>query len=73
MEEQVISILSDILRISRAELMAGYDSRDIWDSMHRIEVLLAIEEEFDLQFDEDALAGLDTPEKLVQAVVEAAP
>ncbi len=71
MEEQVLEIMAGILKTDREALQASLDSRDLWDSMLRIEVVLAMEEEFDLRFDEDQLAELDTPRKLLQAVLQA--
>ena len=71
MEEQVLEIMAGILKTDREALQASLDSRELWDSMLRIEVVLAMEEEFDLRFDEDQLAELDTPRKLLQAVLQA--
>ncbi len=71
MEGKVQELIRGILRIDLPTLLAGYDSTDIWESMQRIEVIFAAEEEFGVRFTEGELAELDTPRKLVRAVLGA--
>lgn len=71
MEEKVQELVSGILRLSGAELLAAYDSPEVWESMQRIEVIFAAEEEFGIRFSEEELAEIDTPYKLAEAVLRA--
>lgn len=72
MEENVLDLIAEILKISREALQMGFDQKEIWDSMVRVEVLFALEDEFDIQFDEEELAALETPKKLYEAVLRKA-
>ena len=67
MEERIKEIITEIVRIDRDTLDANIDSKEIWNSLQRVEVLFAVEDEFGIQFSEDALVKLYTPLKLCQA------
>lgn len=69
MRENVIEIIMDVLKITREELEAEFDSKDIWDSLLRVEVLFAVEDEFDISFEEEELVELNTPKKLCEAIL----
>ena len=70
MEQRLLEIMSEILKLDKETLLTGFDEKTIWDSLHRVEILFAIEDEFDISFDEDELKELDTPRKLSQAAME---
>ena len=72
MKDTMIEIMTDILKIEKDELLENFDSREIWDSLLRVEILFAMEEEFDIQFDEEELAELVTPQKLCEATLRKA-
>ncbi len=72
MKESILEIMTDILKLDREALLADFDSREAWDSLLRVEILFAIEEEFDIQFDEEELAELVTPQKLCEATLRKA-
>jgi acyl carrier protein len=40
----------------------------LWDSLHHVELLLALEGSFNLRFDEDELQELDSVAKIVASV-----
>ena len=72
MKESILEIMTDILKTDREALLADFDNREAWDSLLRVEILFAIEEEFDIQFDEEELAELVTPQKLCEATLRKA-
>lgn len=72
MRDRVLEIILEVLKIDQETLDKNMDSVEIWNSLQRVEVLFAIEDEFDIQFSEDALGTLDTPAKLCQAVEQEA-
>ncbi|MGQ0732061.1 MAG: acyl carrier protein [Acidobacteriota bacterium] len=49
---RVLSVIAAVLKISPAELddASSPDSIDSWDSLHHLQILLALEEEFARQF-----------------------
>lgn len=71
MEERIQGLMAEVLGIDREALLSGYDDRDIWESMQRVEVLFAMEEAFDIHFSEEELVTLSTPKALAEAVLRA--
>ena len=69
MEKKIIEIIIDNLRMDKDSLVANIDSKEIWDSLQRVEVVFAIEDEFGITLNEDELAILDTPKKLIDAII----
>lgn len=69
MEDKILEIIIDILKISREKLLENFDNKEIWDSMSRVEILFALEEEFDVFFEEEELAVLITPKLLCEAAI----
>lgn len=69
MKENIVGIMAEILKIDQETLLTRFDDRTVWDSLSRVEILFAIEEEFDIQFSEEELAVLITPQKLCEATI----
>ena len=64
MEQQFLSILAEVLKTSNEDLLVRFDDKTIWDSMQRVEVIFALEDEFGVQFSEEELAESITPKRL---------
>ena len=69
MENKVAEIIAEILKLDKSDLMAQFDNKEVWDSLHRVEILFALEDEFEIQFSEEELTTLITPKKLYEAVL----
>lgn len=69
MSDTIIEIICEILDIEKETLLNDFDNNNIWESLHRVEILFAIEDEFDVFFSEEELAELNTPKKLHDAVL----
>mgnify|MGYP002519503084 CR=1 FL=1 len=72
MKETILEIMTDILKLDEEALLKDFDNWEIWDSLLRVEILFAIEEEFDIQFSEEELVALNTPKKLCEATLRKA-
>lgn len=72
MENKVTEIIAEILKLDKSELLTQFDDQNVWDSLHRVEILFALEDEFDIQFSKEELAALITPKKLYEAVLRKA-
>ena len=69
MQENIIAIICEITKKDRQTLLDNFDHSDIWDSLMRVEVMFALEEEFEIQFTQDELKELTTPQKMCSAVL----
>lgn len=70
MENQFLDILAEVLKTSAEELMAKFDDKTVWDSMQRVEVIFALEDEFGVQFNEEELAESITPKRLYETLLK---
>ena len=68
-EMQVLSVLNSFLN---CEIKAGekIERKNLpnWDSLKHIEIMFALEEEFEIEFSENELAGLDSVSKIIDSV-----
>lgn len=72
MKDKLIEIIADVIKIDIDAVEDRLDDKKIWNSLLRVELLFVIEEELDITFNEEELALLDTPGKLVKAALEKA-
>lgn len=66
MKETVISLLADILRKGKDELAAKSGEKDVWDSLQKVEIILALESEFDVVLEGEEIASLATIDDIVE-------
>ena len=72
MENQFIEILAEVLKAPAEELKAQFDNTAVWDSLQRVEIIFALEDEFGVQFSEEELAESTTPKRLWEALAKKA-
>lgn len=72
MEQKIKSILSSVLNIPVNELNDNASSNNIekWDSLHHMNVIFALEEEFGVQFSDDDIVQMSDYKTIVQKVKE---
>jgi len=65
--ERVRGIVADVLAIPAAQLTLQSSSKDIegWDSVHHLNLVLALEQEFDLQFEPEEIDIMTSIEQVV--------
>ena len=68
---KVYDVLSGILGIPREQLTLDSSRKTIeeWDSLKHMYVMLALEEEFQIEFTDGEIASLDRVSALVEALV----
>ena len=60
MKEKVIGIIADVLGMSADEVNAAYSDSNLWDSLKKVEIVFALEDE--------EIAEMKTPESIVECV-----
>lgn len=70
LEEQVIPIISKVTKLDPQVLLSKKDQERLWDSMAQIEIVFALENEFDLVFEQEELVNLQTVEKTLECIAE---
>jgi acyl carrier protein len=70
MENKVLEIVSNILQvdISSISLDTSMDNTTKWDSLKQMQIVIAIEEEFEVQISDDDLIEANSIHKLVSSI-----
>ncbi|MBR2221613.1 MAG: hypothetical protein IJ972_01295 [Campylobacter sp.] len=68
MENKIIEIISTITKINKAELVEKVDVEKLWESIIHVEIVIALEEEFDIVFTQDEIGNMTTILKIIDTV-----
>ncbi len=60
MEQKIIKIVSSITKVSEDELANNINKEGFWDSLKKVEIIIALEDEFDITFTQEEIAGMKT-------------
>lgn len=72
MPERIVGIISQIFEIPAEALRPGSSPDDVetWDSLHHLNLVLALEQEFGIQFEPEEIEQLLSVELIVSLVEE---
>lgn len=70
-EDKLLAVLSSILQVPRESLTLGSSRKTLeeWDSLKHMYVVLALEEEFNVEFSESDIATLGSASSLFEAII----
>lgn len=68
MEEKIINIISLIINLSQEQLKKNIDTTDLWNSLKKVEIIIALEEEFDIVFSPKEIAEIKTVSHILNLV-----
>jgi len=68
MENEILKIISDATRVNIKEIKKNIDSNNIWDSLIYIELIISLEDNFNISFDESEIDQMKTPRKVIKCV-----
>ncbi len=66
--ERILELVASVMKKDVEFLKANLDTENLWNSLTRVEILLTIEEEFDIFFDDDDIKRIKTINQLVEVV-----
>ncbi len=71
-ESKILDVISVMAKVARPDLNSdtSMDSISTWDSLAHLNIIIAIEEEFDVELDEAEAMDLTSVPLLVMAVTE---
>jgi acyl carrier protein len=69
-QDRVIKIISNVIDVPPSDLNEDSSPSSVngWESMKHINLILAIEEEFDLQFDDEQIAEMQSVKTIAKTV-----
>lgn len=68
MENKIIEIISTITKINKTELVEKVDTEKLWESIAHVEIVIALEEEFDIVFTQEEIGNMTTINKIIDLV-----
>ncbi|HZQ70122.1 MAG TPA: acyl carrier protein [Terriglobales bacterium] len=68
--ERVRSIAADVLQVSATSITQQSSTENVesWDSVHHLNLVLALEQEFDLQFDPEEMDHMHSISHILQVL-----
>jgi acyl carrier protein len=68
--ERVRGIAADVLQVpaSQITLQSSTETIGTWDSVHHLNLVLALEQEFDTQFDPEEIDKMTSIERILEVV-----
>ena len=68
MKNKIIEIISTIAKIDKDQLIEKIDVDKLWESIVHVEIVIALEEEFDIVFTQEEIGGMTTINKIIDLV-----
>jgi len=68
-ENKVIEIISAVLK-TPVDSESSHETLKAWDSLKHVEIVFALEDEFDVMFEEEVLSELNSVKKISQKLME---
>lgn len=68
MKDKIIKIIADRTEQSLDFLRANQNKQRLWDSLQKVEIVLALEEEFDLMFEPEEIESMLDIEAIVNLI-----
>lgn len=69
-EEKIRQIAADVLELPVAKIspQSSTENVDSWDSVHHLNLVLALEQEFGLQFEPEEIDQMTSVEKIIKVL-----
>lgn len=69
-EEKVREILEILLEHKITDSNVSQETEELWDSLKHLEIIVTLEEEFEIKFDENDIAKLNSMTAIVDKIRE---
>jgi acyl carrier protein len=70
MREEVLKIISKTAKVDIVEIEKNINQKGLWDSFSHLEIILEVEERFDIMLSPDEIASLNTPLNIINFLKE---
>ena len=68
MKERILAIISEVTKIGVDELLKKENEPKLWDSLLHVELVIMLEDEFDIFFDQKEISEMTTVKKIVELI-----
>ena len=66
MKDKILNIISKVSKYKIEHLSNSLNDEGLWDSLSHVEIIVMLEEAFDIFFDENEIALMNTPQKVIE-------
>lgn len=66
MKDKILNFISKASKHQIDDLFNNLNAEGLWDSLTHVELIVMLEEEFDIFFDENEIALMRTPAKVIE-------
>jgi len=70
MKDKVLQIVADIAKKSPDELQDHYNDTKFFNSLTRVEIIMTLEDEFNIEYSDEEIASMNTPFMVVKTTLE---
>lgn len=70
MRNRIIEIISTVAKKTTSELIEKSNEKGLWDSFSHLELILVLEEEYNIMFEPEEISEMLTPELIIKGVEE---
>lgn len=70
MKDKILEIIARISKKSVNEIESELESKDQWDSFSHLELVLALEEEFNIMLEPEEIAEMSTPKLVIEVITK---
>lgn len=68
MDDKVLEVLVNVTKLPKEKILENMDSTELWDSFNHVELIIMLENEFNISFEENEIAEMHSPAKVVEYV-----
>ncbi len=71
-KERVFEIICDIMEVPRekVDIDSSFETIESWDSINQMNLVLALEEEFEMQFTDEQIVGFTNAHFIIEVLKE---
>lgn len=68
MEEQILEIVASFVGKTKEDLKKSINKEGVWDSLQKVEIIIALEDEFDITFTQEEIADINTISQIISTI-----
>ena len=68
MHDKIIAMIASFSKTEATNIESRLDEKGLWDSFSHVELVLLLESEFDVFFEQEEIAEMNTPRNVIKAV-----
>ena len=70
MKDKVLGIVAEITKNSLDDIQTHYNDTNLWNSLTRVELIMTLEDEFNIEYSDEEIALMNTPCMVVEKTLE---